>query len=101
MVGEVVQYCLTMFAALVASHTYGIANTVDGIIPGGFVIMTMMPVLIATNIRYLNTGSRLIGLDWFGHYNIFIPQCLCEFLIKISQLQSQHKSNINISQFLK
>ena len=63
MAGGVVQYCLTMFAALVASHTYGTASTVDGIIPCGFVIMAMMPVLIASNIRYLNIGSSLIGLD--------------------------------------
>ena len=63
MVGEVVQCSLAMFAALVASHTYGIANTLDGIILGEVVIMAMMLVLIATNIRYLNIGSRLIGLD--------------------------------------
>ena len=62
MVGEVVQYCLTMFAALVTNHTYGIANTVDGIIPCTF-IMALMQVLIASNIRYLNIGFRLIGLD--------------------------------------
>ena len=63
MVGEVVQYCLTMFTALVASHTYGIANTVDGIIMACSVTMPFMQVLIATNIRYLSIGSRLIGLD--------------------------------------
>ena len=63
MVEEVVQCCLAMFAALVASHTYGIANTLDGIIPCGLVFMAMMPVLIASNIRYLNIGSSLIGLD--------------------------------------
>ena len=62
MVGEVVQYCLTMFTALVASHTYGTASTVDGIITGT-VIIPLMQVLIATNIRYLSIGSRLIGLD--------------------------------------
>ena len=63
MVEEVVQCCLAMFTALVTNHTYGIASTVDGIIPLGVVIMAMMPVLIATNIQYLNIGSRLIGLD--------------------------------------
>ena len=53
MVEEVVQYCLTMFAAVVMNHTYGIVSTsVDGIMTYTAIGMVVMQVLIATDIRY-------------------------------------------------
>ena len=48
MAGEVVQYCLTMFGALVKNHTYGIAVTVGGMYTT--VPILMMLVLTAIDI---------------------------------------------------
>ena len=71
MVGEVVQYCLAMFAALVASHTYGIANTLDGMMTCTATI-GMMQALIATDIRYSRTDSGLIGVDIIIDFMVFM-----------------------------
>jgi hypothetical protein len=52
MVKEVVQYCLTTSSALVMSHTYGNAVTVDGMCITVGVPIFMMWVLIVTDVRH-------------------------------------------------
>ena len=49
MAREVVQYCLTMFVALVMNHTYGIAGTVGGMFTTTIAVLTML-VLTAIDI---------------------------------------------------
>jgi hypothetical protein len=71
MAKEVVQYCLMMFAALVTNHTYGIANTVDGMFTS-IVVIVMMQVLIATDIGHSSLGSGFIGLDIIIDFTVFM-----------------------------
>jgi hypothetical protein len=53
MAQEVVQYCLTPLSALVTSHIYGSAVTVDGICMTLFVTFVYgMWVLIVTDVRH-------------------------------------------------
>jgi riboflavin synthase alpha subunit len=52
MAQEVVQYCFTALSALVTSHTYGNAVTVDGMcMTVGVGIIIMMRVLIVPDVK--------------------------------------------------
>ena len=53
MAEEVVQYCLITLSALVTSHTYGNAVTVDGMcITLSVSLILMMRVLTVTDVRH-------------------------------------------------
>jgi hypothetical protein len=61
MAEEVVQYCLTTLSALVTSHTYGNAVTVDGMCIALTVpLILMMWVLTVTDVRH---AVIVIGLE--------------------------------------
>ena len=53
MAEEVVQYCFSTLSALVTSHTYGNAVTLDGMcITLPVPLILMMRVLIVTDVRH-------------------------------------------------
>ena len=72
---EVVRYCLMMFSALAANHTYGIAVTMDGI--GTTVAIMKMWVL---NVTDTSSMQRIGNFDWFfGVYVSFNEEWPTQF----------------------